>query len=130
NDPVVDRIKVFGIHGEPVCQEQRRFNVPEARQGVAVDAEHFYAIDNRVIAKYTKSTGALVQRWEASETVPLVHLNAGVVVGRKLYCAHSNYPHYPDTSSVEIWDTGTLEHIGSKSFGITDGSLTWIDYHD
>ena len=31
------------------------------------------------------------------------------------------------TSSVEVWDTESLEHIGSHSFGIMQGSLTWVD---
>jgi len=34
------------------------------------------------------------------------------------------------TSSVEIWDAETLEHIGSHSFGIHWGSCTWIDRFD
>jgi len=111
-------------------RELRRFDVPEARQGVAVDAEHFYAITNQAVAKYTKSTGTLVKRWESSDEIPLVHLNAGMVIDGKLHCAHSNYPGYPQMSSVETFDTATLDHIGTRSFGITDGSLTWIDRHD
>ena len=120
----------IGVAQDRVFREIRRFDVPEARQGVAVDAEHFYAITNRAVAKYTKATGTLVKRWEASDATPLVHLNAGLVIDGKLYCAHSNYPDYPDTSSVEIWDADSLEHVGTHSFGITDGSLTWIDSHD
>ena len=34
------------------------------------------------------------------------------------------------TSSLEIWDAATLEHVGSHSFGINWGSLTWVDFHD
>jgi hypothetical protein len=33
-------------------------------------------------------------------------------------------------SSVEIWDTATLRHSRSVSFGRTDGSLTWLDRRD
>jgi hypothetical protein len=33
-------------------------------------------------------------------------------------------------SSVEIFDTRTLEHIGSQSFGRDEGSLTWVDWYD
>ncbi len=112
-----------------VFRELKRFDVPEARQGVAVDAGHFFAITNQAVAKYDKSAGTLVKRWAASDELPLVHLNAGLVIDGKLYCAHSNYPDYPETSSVEIWDAASLEHIGTHSFGITDGSLTWIDRH-
>lgn len=31
------------------------------------------------------------------------------------------------TSSIEIWDAETLEHIGNQSFGINWGSCTWAD---
>jgi hypothetical protein len=53
-----------------------------------------------------------------------------VVVEGRLYCAHSNYPRIPMTSSVEIFDTETLEHVDSHSFGVIGGSLTWVDRHD
>ncbi len=108
-------------------QELNRFDAPEARQGVAVDADYFYPITNVGVAKYTKSTGTLVKRWETSDEHPLIHLNAGLIIDGELYCSHSNYPEYPETSSVEIWDTTSLEHIRTHSFGVTDGSLTWID---
>jgi hypothetical protein len=35
----------------------KTWNVPEANQGVGVDHDFFYAIDNRTIAKYDKETG-------------------------------------------------------------------------
>ena len=41
-------------------QELRRFKAAEARQAVAVDAHHFYAIGNREIGKYDKRTGERV----------------------------------------------------------------------
>jgi len=40
----------------------QRFQIKEARQGVGVDADAFYAVDNTVIAKYDKKTGALIAR--------------------------------------------------------------------
>jgi hypothetical protein len=54
-----------------------RFDAKEATQAVAVDESHFYAIANRMIAKYDKETGQPVDRREASEELPLVHLNSG-----------------------------------------------------
>ena len=45
----------------------------------------------------------------------------------KIYAAHSNYPDWPMTSSLEIWDAETMKHIGTHSFGIQWGSLTWVD---
>jgi outer membrane protein assembly factor BamB len=109
--------------------ELRRFDAPEATQAVAVDDANFYAIGNRVIAKYDKRTGRLVSGWAASDKLPLEHLNSGLVLDGKLYCAHSNFPRYPEASSVEIWDAATLEHVGNHSFGIFEGSLTWVDRH-
>jgi outer membrane protein assembly factor BamB len=105
----------------------RHDGIPEARQGVAVDEEFFYAINNREIGKYRKEDGSLAARWEAGGNRAFVHLNAGLVRGGKLYLAHSNYPALPMKSSVEIWGVENLEHVGRHDFGATDGSLTWID---
>lgn len=110
--------------------EIRRHAAPEARQGVAVDAEFFYAITNHAIGKYRRSDGAPVAAWECEEGQPLTHLNAGIILDGKLYCAHSNYPDVPGTGSVEIFDPATLRHIGSHSFGHGDGSFTWLDRRD
>lgn len=115
---------------EQTLQEIRRFPTKEAHQGVAVDDEFFYAIDNQTIGKYDKITGDFVSRWQATPQLPLIHLNSGVVLEGKLYCAHSNSPGIPMTSSVEIWDTKTLQHVATHSFGIYEGSLTWIDRHE
>lgn len=110
--------------------EVRRFSAPEATQAVAVDDQYFYAIGNTVIGKYSKDNGVLSERWTASPDHPIEHLNSGIIVDGKLYCAHSNFPRYPETSSIEIWNTQTLEHIDSHSLGIYEGSLTWIDWHN
>ncbi len=106
------------------------FSVAEARQGVAVDARYFYAIDSRAIGKYDKQTGKCVTNWQAPKNSPIIHLDSGLVVDDKLYCAHSNYPGLPMRSSVEIWDTETLEHLTSHDFGVRWGSLTWLDRHN
>lgn len=106
------------------------FPAVEARQAVAVDADSFYAINSRAIARYDRKTGAKISTWTEAKDGPIVHLDSGVVVVGKLYTAHSNYPEWPMTSSVEIWDAATLKHVGTHSFGIDRGSLTWIDYRD
>ncbi len=106
------------------------FSAPEARQGVAVDADAVYAIDSRTIGKYDKRTGKRIRQWVGPEDGPIQHLDSGVVIEGRLYCAHSNYPHQPMTSSIEIWDADSLEHVGSHSFGIFAGSATWVDFHD
>lgn len=106
-------------------EEVKRFRAPEARQGVAVDDLHFYAIGNAQIAKYEKRTGKRVAEWKGEPGGPIVHLNSCVVLTAGLVCAHSNYPGIPMLSSVEVWDPATLQHTGSRSLGIAEGSLTW-----
>jgi hypothetical protein len=110
--------------------EVRRFDAPEARQAVAVDENYFYAIGNYRITKYHKQSGEPVAKWQASDDIPLAHLNSGIIRDGQLYCAHSNFPEYPEVSSIEIWDSDSLRHMRSHSLGVTDGSLTWIDWHD
>ena len=111
-------------------EEVRRFVAAEARQGVAVDDRHFYAISNRRIGKYDKHTGERVGGWEGAPDGPIIHLDSGIVLDGRLYCAHSNYPGVPMVSSVEVFETDTLEHVDSHSFGIFGGSATWIDRAD
>ena len=106
--------------------EIRRFAAEEARQGVAVDAEHFYAIDDRRIGKYAKRTGERVAAWSAPEGGPLAHLNGGVVVAGRLLCAHSNYPALPMRSSIEVFDAARLAHLESRRLAVADGSATWV----
>ena len=111
-------------------EEVRRFSTEEATQGVAVDERHFYAISNRRIGKYDKHTGQRVGGWEGARDGPIIHLDSGIVLDGLLYCAHSNYPGVPMVSSIEVFETETLEHVGSHSFGILGGSATWIDHAD
>jgi len=117
-------------HAKPVLEQIREFVIREANQGVGVDARHFYAIDNQAIGKYDKKTGALVKRWQGEKDGPIRHLDGALLMDSKLYAAHSNYPEWPMTSSLEIWNANTLEHIGTHSFGINWGSLTWVDFYD
>jgi hypothetical protein len=116
----------------PVAQHdavlEQVYGAPEARQGVAVDATHFYAVVNTVIGKYERATGRLVARWAGPRGGLIRHLNSCTVVTSQLMCAHSNHPEVPHGSSVEIFDTATLNHIGSVSLGNRDeGSLTIVE---
>lgn len=111
------------------------FTSPEARQGVAVDAIHVYTINDAAIAKHDKATGALVERWEAEEAAAgeeagFIHMNSGVVRDDRLYCAHSNYPAVPMRSSIEVFSLNPLAPVDRIDLGETDGSLTWMDWHD
>ncbi|UCC99632.1 MAG: hypothetical protein JSW66_07045 [Phycisphaerales bacterium] len=111
-------------------QEVRRFAAPEARQGIAVGARYVYVVGTQQIGKYDKQTVERTAWWEDEEDGPIIHLDSGVVVDGKLYCARSNYPGLPMTSSVEIWDAATLKHVGRHRFGVRCGSCTWVDRHD
>lgn len=117
-------------HAKPVLEQIREFVVREANQGVGVDERYFYAVDNQAIGKYDKKSGKLVKRWQGEKDGPIRHLDSAMLMGGKLYAAHSNYPEWPMTSSLETWDADTLEHVGTHSFGINWGSLTWVDFHD
>lgn len=106
------------------------FKAPESRQGIAVDDKYIYVVGTQEIAKYDKTTYKKVIDWVGEKDGPIIHLDSGVILDGKLYTAHSNYPGVPMTSSIEIWDPETLEHIGSHSFGIRWGSCTWVDRHE
>lgn len=114
----------------PALEQTAEFRVPEANQGIGVDAQHFYAVDNTTIAKYDKRTGRLVGKWQGPKEGPIVHLDSAMVMNGKIYAAHSNYPEWPMTSSLEIFDADSMTHIGTHSFGIRWGSLTWVDWHN
>ena len=125
--PLVFRVGPAPPEPDARFVEVRRYLAPEAHQGVAVDAVHFYAIGNRVLAKYRKDTGGRVATWFADDDRPLVHMNAGVVLGDELHVAHSNYPSAPTVGSIEVFDTATLGHVRTESLGVTAGSFTWLD---
>ncbi len=102
------------------------YAAPEADQGAAADEKFFYAIDNSAIGKYSLADGSFVAHWQ-DESGSIKHLNSCYVRDAQLWCANSNYPETPMGSSVEIFDTQTLEHRASHSLGlIEEGSLTWF----
>ena len=106
----------------------RTFTAPEARQGVAADARHFYPVDNAVIAKYEIASGKRVAGWSGTGDGFIRHLNSCLAEGGRLHCANSNYPDTPMASSIETFETTTLRHTATHSLGMTDeGSLTWFD---
>lgn len=104
------------------------YGAPEARQGVAVDAQNIYAVVNTAIGKYARADGRLLARWASPRGGMLRHLNSCIVMAADLVCAHSNHPEVPMGSSVEIFDTATLAHKASHSLGNMDeGSLTFVE---
>lgn len=108
------------------------FKSHDARQGVAVNKDYVYVVNNFRITKHDKKTGEALLQWDGGNDVtgPLKHLDSGMVYQGDIYAAHSNYPNFPMTSSIEIWDAETMEHKGSHSFGIDIGSFTWMDRYD
>jgi len=104
----------------------RRYAAPEAKQAVAVDRDFFYAIDDAAIGKYDKWTGQRVTGWSGDGGAPVIHLDSGVVIGRRLYCAHSNFPHVPMISSIEVFDTRRMTRLESIPLPRL-GSATWVD---
>lgn len=108
-------------------QELRRFESPNAHQGVAVDAKSVFAISNKSISQHDKFTGEIVKTWTAQEGSPVVHMNGGIVHDGRLYCANSSWPKTPLHNTVEIFDAETLEHLERREFDETEGALNWIE---
>jgi hypothetical protein len=67
----------FDLQGQE-ADVVRRYDVPEARQGVAVDEEFFYVMNNDNLTKHRKSDGALVKTWWDEDSL-LHHLNSGII---------------------------------------------------
>ena len=105
----------------------RKIEAADAIQGVAVDGGYFYSVDDYSIIKHNKTTGKSLLQWYGGDYGPIIHLDGAVVINGTIYAPHSNYPANPETSSVEMWNATTLEHIGTHPFGVYRGSLTWID---
>jgi hypothetical protein len=108
----------------------RTYNAFDANQGVAVDDDNFYAVDNRQITKHNRKSGQPLLQFSAVSGGPIIHMDSGAVYRGRIYAAHSNYDDSPMESSIEVFDARTMQHIGSHSIGIDRGSLTWIDHHD
>ena len=103
----------------------RTFYCSDATQGVAVDNHHFYAIGNQSITKYTRQGDSLAT-WKETDSSLIHHFDGGIIIDGLLYCSHSNYPEVPMASSIEIFDPETMRHHQTISFGIDNGSCTWI----
>ena len=130
-------------HGHLWCTRRRaavpRGETPDARarsclrgagcrSGRRRRHKYFYPVDNSVIAKYEIASGKQIDRWDGAvertdptpEQLPRRR--------RPLWCANSNYPQVPMGSSIEVFDTATLDHVSSHSLGLLDeGSITWFD---
>jgi hypothetical protein len=108
----------------------RSYDAFDANQGVGVDRDSFYAVNNGTITKHDRATGEPLLQFAGDDDGPITHMDSGVVVNGRLYAAHSNYDESPMESSVEVFDARTMRHIRTHSFGVERGSLTWLDRHD
>lgn len=106
----------------------KAYGITEAKQGVATDNSHFYVVNNSSITKHHKVDGKLITTWQDT-TGQIKHLNSGIIIDQKLYCANSNYPESPMVSSIEVFNPDTLTPIENISLGIDVGSATWIDFY-
>ncbi|NMH86845.1 YncE family protein [Flavivirga algicola] len=107
----------------------KTYEVQQAKQGVAVDGDYFYVVNNSNIVKYTRKASNQVKQWKDTSGA-IKHLNSGIIINGKLYCTNSNYPESPMASSIEIFDPETLMHIDNVSLGIYIGSATWLDFYN
>lgn len=106
-------------------KEVKRFRAQYANQAVAADGKYVYAIQNTHITKFTQD-GDSITTWHEPNKERIRHINSGIVIGHKLYCAHSNFPKTPMASSIEVFDTRTMQPIESISLGRNIGSCTWV----
>jgi hypothetical protein len=106
----------------------RRIPATEARQGVAVQGDTLFAINNHQIGKYDRRTGAKLAAW-TGDKARFPHINSCAAIAAELVCASSNYPSTPMTSAVEVFDPTALRHLRTIPLAGQPGSLTWVDRH-
>lgn len=104
-------------------EKMQEWSSPDARQAAAANEHYIYAINNHTISKYDRATGNLIMTKDYPKTK---HLNSGYFYKDLLYCAHSNYPNQPDSSSIRIINPENLILTKTINLGKSDGSLTWI----
>jgi len=106
----------------PLFRETEAFSAPEAHQAAAADRKFIYAITNKVIAKYSRTT----QQQLAVSVGDAHHLNSGYSYRGSLLCAHSNYPQIPEQSQIKVLDPESMQLMTFHDFGDYGGSLTWV----
>lgn len=144
-DPSDDIRQVHQIHavwqaGQPVAgrladfqplavRELRRDRAEEAFQAVAVDADAWFAINNRTIGRYDQASGQRTHSWTAPADSPVKHMNSGRVYQGRLYCANSNWPQAPLENTIEVLDANNLQHLQRLTFDESAGAINWVDRH-
>ncbi|MDE8650901.1 hypothetical protein [Novosphingobium album (ex Liu et al. 2023)] len=108
---------------------ERTLAAEEARQGVASDGAHIYAIDNSRITRYALDSGARVAEF-SGDPHAFPHINSCTVAAAELVCAASNYPAVPQTGTVEFFDAASLRHLRSVALPANPGSFTALIRRD
>jgi len=106
---------------ETAYVETRAVPSKQATQAAAVDGKFIYAVASKEIAKIERGTGKEIALSEGDAS----HLNSAVVLGGKVYCAHSNFPMKPETSEIRVLDPETMKLAVFHDFSEPPGSLTW-----
>src|SRR5262249_61816636 len=79
---------------------------------------------------HNRKSGQPLLQFSGNPAGPIIHMDSGAVYRGRVYTAHSNYDDSPMTSSIEVFDARTLQHIGSHSIGVDPGALTRLGPHD
>lgn len=121
------RIAVFGLlvlpalSAEQTYVEKSSLASPHATQAATADEKFVYAVSNRKIVKYDRTSGSEIAESEG----PAMHLNSAVISGGKVLCAHSNYPLKPEKGDIRVLDPETMKLTVFHEFADPPGSLTW-----
>ncbi|RST31934.1 hypothetical protein HMF7854_14625 [Sphingomonas ginkgonis] len=112
----------------PPSVELRRVEAAEARQGVVAGERELFAVSDRAIGRYDRSTGRRTGMWRAPPGSGISHVNSCILRARLLVCAVSNYPALPQRSHLLWIDADTLILRSARSLD-GPGSLTFADWH-
>lgn len=97
------------------------YKVKEAKNGVALDGKHFYAISNSCIGKYSRKTGKKV----LSKQFPFKNISGGTFVNGDLVVINNS----SKSGNILIWlDPDTLDIIDTMPVPQVSGTLSWIDW--
>lgn len=102
--------------------ERARLASPYATQAAAADERFVYAVASSTIAKLDRTSGAQL----ALSTGKASHLNSGLLLDGKLYCAHSNFPAIPEQGDIRVLDPASMKLETFHVFENPPGSITWV----